>query len=55
MALSEYIQRLRAVPASTVALRAERKRISKEVAAWDRMALLRLAHPAELLSPRSLH
>jgi len=29
--LDEFIRRLRAVPASTAALRAERKRISKEI------------------------
>jgi len=41
---AELIQRLRGVPARAVALRAERKRISREVAACDRGAVLRLAH-----------
>jgi len=40
----EVVQRLRAVPHTTAALRAERKRISKEAAALDRRALLSLAH-----------
>ncbi|HXB70122.1 MAG TPA: DNA alkylation repair protein [Candidatus Acidoferrales bacterium] len=41
---SEFITRLRAVPASAAALRAERKRISREVAVLDRTALLGMAH-----------
>jgi 3-methyladenine DNA glycosylase AlkD len=40
----EFIRRLPTVPASAAALRAERKRISREVAAWDRTALLGMAH-----------
>ena len=38
------IRRLLAVPANTASLRAERKRISREVVALDRLALLELAH-----------
>jgi 3-methyladenine DNA glycosylase AlkD len=41
---AEFIRRLRAVPANAAALRAERQRISREVAALDRDALLGLAH-----------
>jgi hypothetical protein len=41
---SELIRRLRTVPASVAPLRAERKRISREVAAWDRNALPGMAH-----------
>jgi 3-methyladenine DNA glycosylase AlkD len=41
---AEFIRRLRAVPAKAASLRAERKRISREVAALDRTALLALAH-----------
>jgi len=41
---SELIRRLRSVPSNTAALRAERKRISKEIAALDRAAVLELAH-----------
>jgi 3-methyladenine DNA glycosylase AlkD len=41
---AELIRRLRAVPANAASLRAERKRISREVAALDRAALLALAH-----------
>ena len=40
----EILCRLRAVPANTASLRAERKRISREVAALDRATLLGLAH-----------
>lgn len=40
----ELVRRLRAAGASTASLRAERKRISREVAALDRDALLDLAH-----------
>jgi hypothetical protein len=40
----EFVRRLRAVPADTRSLRAERKRISREVAALDRTAVLGLAH-----------
>jgi 3-methyladenine DNA glycosylase AlkD len=40
---SEFIKRLRTAPASTVALRAERKRISREAASFDGPALLGLA------------
>jgi len=40
----ELVRRLRSVPANTASLRAERKRISKEVAMLDRRALLGLAH-----------
>src|ERR1700736_74387 len=40
----KLVRRLRAVPANTASLRAERKRISREVAALDRNALLGLAH-----------
>jgi 3-methyladenine DNA glycosylase AlkD len=39
-----FITRLRTIPANTSALRAERKRVSREVAAWDRTALLGMAH-----------
>jgi len=38
------IRRLRAVPATTVPLRAERRRISRELAGIDRGEMLRLAH-----------
>jgi DNA alkylation repair enzyme len=49
----ELVRRLRAVPANTASLRAERKRISKEVAALDRTALLSLAeHLIEAQIPR---
>jgi len=41
---AEFIRRLRAVPANTTSLRAERKRISKDVAALDPKAVLALAH-----------
>ena len=41
---AEFIRRLRALPANTSALRAERKRISKEIGALDRKAVLTLAH-----------
>ena len=47
---SELIGRLRTVPASVAALRAERKRISREVAVLDRTALLGMAH--ELIGAR---
>jgi 3-methyladenine DNA glycosylase AlkD len=40
----ELVSRLRAVPSNTTSLRAERKRISREVAGLDRDAVLRLAH-----------
>jgi 3-methyladenine DNA glycosylase AlkD len=40
----DLIRRLRAVPANTASLRAERKRISREIAALDRAAVLALAH-----------
>jgi 3-methyladenine DNA glycosylase AlkD len=40
---AELIRRLRAVPANTAALRAERKRISKEIAGLDRAAIFELA------------
>jgi len=40
----EFIHRLRAVPASTAALRAERKRISQEIAGLDPGQMLSLAH-----------
>src|SRR5882757_6217583 len=46
----EFIKRLRVIPANTSALRAERKRISREVAPWDRMAILDMAH--ELIEAR---
>lgn len=38
------IRRLRAAPSNAPSLRAERKRISKEIAALDRTAMLELAH-----------
>jgi hypothetical protein len=38
------IRRLRAVPATTAPLRAERKRISRELTHMDRVEMLRLAH-----------
>jgi 3-methyladenine DNA glycosylase AlkD len=41
---ADFIRRLRAVPPNTAALRAERKRISKEITPLDRTALLGLAH-----------
>lgn len=44
LARAELVRRLRAVPANTASLRAERKRISRELAALDRTALLGLAH-----------
>lgn len=40
----ELIRHLRSVPANAPSLRAERKRLSMEVAAWDRHAVLGLAH-----------
>lgn len=40
----EIVRRFRAVPADAASLRAERKRISKEVDTFDRDALLGLAH-----------
>jgi 3-methyladenine DNA glycosylase AlkD len=39
-----FIRRLRAVPATAVPLRAERKRMSREVAGLGRAEILRLAH-----------
>jgi 3-methyladenine DNA glycosylase AlkD len=44
------IRRLRSVPANTVPLRNERKRISREIAPLDRSEVLRLAH--DLLNAR---
>jgi 3-methyladenine DNA glycosylase AlkD len=41
---AEWIKRLRSAPRDTASLRAERKRISKEVAAHDRAEVLGLAH-----------
>jgi 3-methyladenine DNA glycosylase AlkD len=41
---AELVRRLRTVPSDAASLRAERKRISKQVAALDRAALLKLAH-----------
>jgi 3-methyladenine DNA glycosylase AlkD len=38
------LRRLRALPARAVPLRAERKRISREIASWDREAVLALAY-----------
>jgi 3-methyladenine DNA glycosylase AlkD len=49
-ALGDLIKRLRSVPANTSALRAQRKRISREVAAWDRAGVLNMAH--ELIEAR---
>ena len=43
-ARADYIQRLRASPATAAGLRAERQRISKETAAWNRSRVLGLAH-----------
>jgi 3-methyladenine DNA glycosylase AlkD len=40
----ELVRRLRSVPPDAASLRAERKRISKEVALWNRDELLALAH-----------
>jgi 3-methyladenine DNA glycosylase AlkD len=40
----ELVRRLLAVPSDAASLRAERKRISKELAALDRTAMLALAH-----------
>ncbi len=40
----EFIRRLRAVPANAASLRAERKRISRQVAALNRTVVLALAH-----------
>jgi 3-methyladenine DNA glycosylase AlkD len=40
----ELVRRLRGVPANAASLRAERKRISRELAVLDRTALLGLAH-----------
>jgi 3-methyladenine DNA glycosylase AlkD len=40
----EVVRRLRSVPSNTASMRAERKRISRELAALDRTALLGLAH-----------
>src|SRR5689334_8998879 len=44
------IKRLRTIPANAAALRAERRRISNEVNALDRGALLEIAH--ELMEAR---
>jgi 3-methyladenine DNA glycosylase AlkD len=41
---AEWIKRLRAAPRDTASLRAERRRVSKEVAALDRAEVLGLAH-----------
>src|ERR1017187_10040546 len=41
---NEFVRRLRSVSANTASLRADRKQISKEVAEFDRTALLGLAH-----------
>lgn len=41
---SEFVRRLRSVPQNAASLRAERKRISREVALLDRDDLLGLAH-----------
>jgi 3-methyladenine DNA glycosylase AlkD len=40
----QLVRRLRSVPKNAASLRAERKQISREVAAFDRAALLSLAH-----------
>jgi 3-methyladenine DNA glycosylase AlkD len=42
--MTDFVDRLQAAPAGTAGLRAERKRISREVAALNRAALLELAH-----------
>jgi len=42
-AASLLVEHLRAMPRTTVPLRAERKRISREIAGWDRDTVLRFA------------
>ena len=43
---AQIVRRLRSAPKTTPGLREERRKVSREVAAWDRTAVLALAHEA---------